>query len=150
MTAGKLCVRTVVIVRKTDTIVHAAQTMRNHHVGSVIVVEERGTVRTPVGIVTDRDLVVGVLANAPEHLGSLLIGDVLVDPLVTAREDELVHDVIGRMRAHGVRRLPVVDAHGGLVGVLSFDDLVDFIAEEMSDLATLLQREQRREQQARA
>ena len=68
-------------------------------------------------------------------------------PLVTARERESLVDVLKRMRADGVRRMPVVSDEGALEGIVAFDDLLEFFSEELSDLAALVTREQRREAQ---
>ena len=54
-----------------------------------------------------------------------------------------------RMRAKGVRRMPVVDVDGGLVGIVTMDDMVELLAEELSDLANLMGRELHREQETR-
>jgi CBS domain-containing protein len=136
VTAGEFCNRTVVIVRRDERVVTAAHLMREHHVGDVVVVEERGGQRYPVGSLTDRDIVVGVVAKAPEFVSTLCVGEVMGPTLVTADEEERLCSVLKKMRTVGVRRIPVVDRQGVLQGIISFDDLVEFVAEELSDLAT--------------
>jgi CBS domain-containing protein len=118
--------------------------MRHHHVGDVVVVEERGGRYFPIGILTDRDLVVEVLASdvTPE---TLLVGDVMSFELVSAKEDESVLDAIKRMRDKGVRRMPVVSADGALEGIITMDDLLDLIAEQLADLVAMVGRGKRRE-----
>jgi CBS domain-containing protein len=118
--------------------------MRHHHVGDVVVVEERGGRYFPIGILTDRDLVVEVLASdvTPE---TLLVGDVMSIELVSAKEDESVLDAIKRMRDKGVRRMPVVSADGALEGIITMDDLLDLIAEQLADLVAMVGRGKRRE-----
>jgi CBS domain-containing protein len=93
-----------------------------------------------VGVVTDRELVVKVLAEGvdPE---TLTAGDLMTRRVVTAIETEPVHEAIARMRAEGVRRLPVVGADGGLVGVLSADDVGELLAEELTGLARIAPRQ---------
>jgi len=140
MKAGELCKRDVVTVNKDDTIVEAARRMREAHVGDVVVVHQSDP-RIPIGILTDRDIVVGVIARDVDHFAMLEVGDVLSrDRLVTAREGEDVRQVLSRMKTHGVRRVPVVDEAGHLVGILTFDDLVEHLSGMLSDLSRLLSR----------
>jgi CBS domain-containing protein len=142
MPISEVCNRDVVIVQPSDTVLEAAQLMRQHHVGDVLVVEDRGGVRVPVGIVTDRDLVVEIMA--PE-LNQMVItaGDIMPSELVTIKEDAGLFEAIGYMRAKGVRRLPVVDDKGGLIGILALDDLIELLADEMAALAKLVKHEQK-------
>jgi len=144
MRVGEVCNRDVVIGDRNDLISDAAKLMRHHHVGDVVVVEERYGKSFPVGIVTDRDLVVEILANevAPEKL---LIGDVMSFDLITAKEDESLLDAIKRMRDKGIRRMPVVTDDGALAGIITMDDLLDLLAEQLADLVAMVGRGQRRE-----
>jgi CBS domain-containing protein len=122
-----------------------AKLMRNHHVGDVIVVEHSGTGARPVGIVTDRDLVVKILAEGvdPETVGA---GDLMGPDLVTALDSEAVYDAIWHMRGKGIRRLPIVDERSLLVGVLTVDDVTEFLAAELSEVARIVPRQVRQEQ----
>jgi CBS domain-containing protein len=122
--------------------------MREHHVGDVVVVEERHGRRFPVGILSDRDIVVEVLAEdlAPEAVD---IGDLMSADLLTAREGDALLDAIKRMKERGVRRLPVVDEAGALVGILALEDLIELIGEQLMDLVGLLNAELRHERQHR-
>lgn len=144
MRIGEVCCRDVVIIDRNDAISDAAKLMRQYHVGDVVVTEKRQGVPFPVGILTDRDLVVEVLANevAPE---TLLVGDVMSYDLITAKEGESLQEGLKRMRDKGIRRLPVVLNDGSLAGILTMDNLLDLIAEQMADLVVLVGREQRRE-----
>ena len=148
MSIGEICNRDVVFTLKSSTVQEGAQLMRQHHVGCLIVVEDGSEPPKPLGVVTDRDLVVEIMAeNVP--VDRVSIGDVMSDEVALAREDEGVWDVIQRMRVEGVRRMPVVDAGGGLAGIITMDDMVEFLAEEFADLARLMHRERQREQTAR-
>src|SRR5579871_6107032 len=142
MPIGDVCVRDVVVASKDTTVQEAAVLMRHHHVGDLVVVEEGADGRKiPVGIVTDRDIVVSVVAptlNAAVYT----LGDMALRELVTVKEDQGVFEAIQQMRMTGVRRMPVVDRAGGLVGIISVDDLVQLLSEEMSELAKLISREQ--------
>ncbi len=148
MTIGTICNRDTIFTTRNSSIVDAAQLMREHHVGDLVVVDEQAGRRVPVGIVTDRDLVVEILARQVEP-GSVTIGDIMSGELVTARESDGLFGTLQRMRAKGVRRVPVVDAGGGLAGIVAVDDFLDLFAEEISALARLVSREQARERTAR-
>ena len=148
MTIGTICNRDTVFTTRNSSIVDAAQLMRDHHVGDLVVVDEQAGRRVPVGIVTDRDLVIEILARQVEP-GSVTIGDIMSGELVTARESDGLFDTLQHMRAKGVRRVPVVDAGGALAGIVAVDDFLDLLAEEISALARLVSREQTRERTAR-
>lgn len=128
--------------------VDAAQLMRKHHVGDLVVVEEKDGRKHPVGIVTDRDIVVEVVAAGvdPE---ALKVGDIMGQEVATVRESEGLFEALRYMRDKGVRRMPVVDREGGLVGILTLDDLLGLLAEEMTELAKLVSHERQREATAR-
>lgn len=148
MAVGEICNRETVIIEKSAGILEAAELMRAHHVGSIVVVESGSEPPKPVGIVTDRDLVVEVMA-AKVDFERVAVGDVMSFELVTAQEGDGIWDTIHRMRSKGVRRIPVVDAQDALVGILSMDDLLDFLVEELSDLVRLVKREQTSERDTR-
>jgi CBS domain-containing protein len=140
MRIGEICTREVVYCSRGDGVRDVAQLMRNHHVGDLVVAEWHDGRLVPVGVVTDRELVVKVLAEGVDP-ATLTAGDLMTRRVVTAAESEPVHLAIERMRAEGVRRLPVVDAHGGLVGVLSADDVGELLAEELTGLAGISPRQ---------
>jgi CBS domain-containing protein len=148
MPISEICNREVVIVKRNNTILEAAQLMRQHHVGDVVVVEERGGVKVPVGIVTDRDLVVEIMAPAIDQT-VITVGDIMVTELATVKENAGLSETIEYMRAKGVRRVPVVDKGGGLVGILTLDDLLELLAEELLALARLVRHEQKKETMSR-
>ncbi len=144
MPIGELCNRDVVIVETKDTVLEAAQLMRQHHVGDVLVVEDRGGVRVPVGIVTDRDLVLEIMAPQLDA-SSITVSDIMPAELATVKEDAGLFEAIEYMHSKGVRRLPVVDGRGGLIGILTLDDLIELLADEMAALSKLVKYEQRKE-----
>jgi len=148
MPISEICNREVVIMQRHNTILEAVQLMRQHHVGDVVVVEERGGVRVPVGIVTDRDLVVEIMAPAIDQT-VITVGDIMVTELATVKENAGLSETIEYMRAKGVRRVPVVDRGGGLVGILTLDDLLELLAEELLALAKLVRHEQKKETMSR-
>jgi CBS domain-containing protein len=149
MALGEICNREVVFAQRETTVLEAARLMRQHHVGDLVVVDESAGKRVPVGIVTDRDVVLEIVCMELDP-SVLTAGDIMGLELVTVRESEGVFETIRYMRAKGVRRIPVVDAHGGLVGIVTLDDLLEVLAEEMSELARLISTEKKRESQTRS
>lgn len=148
MAVGEICNREVVFTEKALSVVDAAQLMRKHHVGDLVVVEEKDGRKHPVGIVTDRDIVVEVVA-AEVNPDALKVGDIMGPEVATVRESAGLFEALRYMRDKGVRRMPVVDHEGGLVGILTLDDLLSLLAEEMSELAKLVSHERQREATAR-
>ena len=144
MTAGKYCNREVVITDSNTTIPHAARLMRKHHVGDLVVVSKQGDENIPIGIVTDRDLVIEVLAQHVP-LEAVTFKDVMNTNLVTVSEDETLLDTLAVMNKHGVRRVLIVNSHGGLEGILCADDAIELIAEAMNSLVKLVRNEIRQE-----
>ena len=130
-----LCKGEVVCCRPGTTALEAARLMRSRHVGAVVVVSEVAKEPVPVGVVTDRDLAVEVLGNGREA-GIMPLSGLVRAPLVIAADYEDVHTALERMRVHGVRRMPVVDDRGTLVGIVTLDDLLGAL---LSDMHALLE-----------
>jgi CBS domain-containing protein len=148
-TIGEICNREVVLAPRDTPIVEAAKLMRQCHVGTVVVVDEvNDDRRLPVGIVTDRDLVVEIVATELDPK-TITVGDVMASELVTAGESEGLVEAMEVMRRKGVRRLPIVDKAGHLVGIVSIDDLLEILAKQMTDLTRIVSREQAHEARAR-
>lgn len=144
MPIGEICNREVVIVQPADSALDAAKLMRQNHVGDVLVVEDRGGKSVPVGIVTDRDLIMEIIA--PELDPEVItVGDIMALEFSTVKESTGVFETIQHMRNRAVRRLPVVDDGGALVGIVTLDDLLVLLAEELNALARLVAREQQKE-----
>ncbi|HMK87909.1 MAG TPA: CBS domain-containing protein [Steroidobacteraceae bacterium] len=141
MSLGAVCNREVTIARATESLHTAAELMRAGRVGSIVVCEEDGgSKRRPIGVLTDRDVVMALLQHS-KGLGELLIGQAMTrNPLLLHDEDE-VEEAIERLRERAVRRAPVVDAHGSLIGIVSSDDLLELIAEELDAIARLIRRQ---------
>ena len=149
MAVGEICNREVVVAEKTFSVVAAAQLMRTHHVGDLVVVETRDGRTHAVGIVTDRDIVVEVVAAGVDP-DALKVGDIMGPEVATVRESEGLFEALRYMRDKGVRRMPVVDHAGALVGILTLDDLLGLLAEEMTELAKLVAHERQREAAVRS
>jgi CBS domain-containing protein len=138
----------VVWAERGTHVLEAARLMRHHHVGDLVVVDNPRDERTPLGIVTDRDLVVDVLAGGLDPATTTL-GSLVRRPLVIASESEDSSTVIERMRSHGVRRLPVVDPAGSLVGIVTLNDLLKLAIDEASGLLGVIMQGQKVEQHSR-
>ncbi|HYE37457.1 CBS domain-containing protein [Methylocaldum sp.] len=148
MSVGQFCNRDTVIVRKENSIVEAAKLMREFHVGSIVVVEDIDGGAKPVGILTDRDLAIEILA-AELDPNSVTVGDVMSYDLTIAREEDGLWETVQRMRTKGVRRIPIVNQQGLLAGILSSDDLLEILAGELTELVKIIGKEQEREQKTR-
>lgn len=144
MAVGEYCNRDVVVVYKTDTIQETVGLMRSKHVGTVVVVEKTSGIVVPVGMLTDRDIVIEILAENIA-IESVCVGDVMSLELVVVNEAIDLMDAVKVMRIKGVRRIPIVNNDGGLVGILSADDVLELLAEQMTDLAKLISVEQSHE-----
>ena len=148
MRIPEICTREVVCCRPQASALEAARLMRQKHVGDVVVVTDPERDRVPVGVVTDRDLTIEVLGNGRDA-AQITLSDVMRSPVVVATESEDASIVVERMRFHGVRRIPVVDARGTLVGIVTLDDLLQAILSDMQTLLASQTKAQRREQSSR-
>jgi CBS domain-containing protein len=135
LTAGETCSRAVTIAYPSLAIGEAARLMRQRHVGCLVVVEELSSRESLVtGILTDRDIAIGVVAADRDPHG-LRVGDLMTKDVVTAREDDSLADVISIMRRRKVRRVPVTGARDVLVGILSLDDVIAVMTQQMQEVA---------------
>jgi CBS domain-containing protein len=136
MTIGDLCKRVVVTIHRDATAEDAARAMLASHIGDVVVVDPADT-RKAVGIITDRDIAVKVVAEglAP---ADTMVGAVMSSPVVSLREDDGFIEALDKMSGGGVRRAPVVDREGRLKGMVSVDDLVPLLARELAKIGALI------------
>lgn len=140
MNAGELCNRKVVTATRETSISEAARLMRDSHVGSLIVIDISDNRAEPVGILTDRDIVVEVLAeNVDPNI--VTVGDIMTSAVLKVCEHDSILETAQRMRARGVRRVPVVSNQRELVGVLAQDDILGLLSEELSLLVKVTTRE---------
>ncbi|MDO9206321.1 CBS domain-containing protein [Methylotenera sp.] len=144
MTISAICNREVITVRSDATVLHAATLMRQYHVGDVVVIEDRKGKSVPVGIVTDRDIVIELVATELD-CKVITTGDIMANNLAVIKEGAGIFDAIQLMTAKGVRRLPVVDDGGGLLGIITLDDLLLILSKELGSLSKLVSREQKNE-----
>lgn len=144
MKLQSLCQRALVTIEADQPLQRAAQLMREQHVGALVIVEPRPEGTLVVGIVTDRDLAIEVLARG---------GDAAQQPvrrfagtaLVSAPADADVAEAVVTMQTAGVRRLLVHDADGHLLGLVSFDDLLQACVAPLAGLAEVLRKNLARE-----
>jgi CBS domain-containing protein len=144
MPLGEYCTRNVITADVETSIYEAAQLMRHHHVGTVVAIRKNGSREYPVGIITDRDIVLEIVAPGldPEVL---TIGDIMSPELMTVKESAGIFEAIQHMRTMAVRRLPIVNDSGELVGIVTLDDLLGLLSEELQALARMVTREKQRE-----
>jgi CBS domain-containing protein len=135
--------RTVHTVKPSATIATAARLMCTRSVGALVVTGEDDEV--PHGIITDRDLVWMISEGLDPKVA--IVGEFLQGTLVTARLSDRLADVVERMRAVGVRRLPVLDASGRLAGIVSLDDVLVLLGREIADAAAAITTELGHERQ---
>ena len=146
---GKASVRNVVTVTRDSTVSEAALLMRTYHVGAVVMIEVDESGPRPVGILTDRDVAIAVVAAGlvPQ---TLKVGEVVQRSATTVTQDASCAEVVRLMSVNGVRRLPVVDASGLLVGIVSLDDILMHLVTPLVAVADLATRERRFETHTRA
>lgn len=149
MIVGQICNVYVVTVDLAASVYDAARLMREHHVGALVVVEDTGEGPVPKGVITDRDIVVGLVAKGVSDLQGLRVEEVITRPLVTIDITDTASDAAERMREHGIRRLPVVDVEGRLVGILTLDDALDALADTLEALVSVVMSQGRRERALR-
>ena len=142
MRVRDFCTREPVVIPAQASLRAAAHEMRNRHVGALIVVDEA---RKPVGILTDRDIVVAVIAVPGARPEGVRVCDATSARLALAHEDDGVFEAVEKMSERGVRRLPVVAADGTLAGILTADDVQRMVAAELGRLAEALKKGSERE-----
>ncbi len=138
----------VAVVEPETTALVAAQLMRRHHIGALVVVEAVEKSR-PVGIITDRDLVLALMAEALDP-ALFTAGDIMSVDLVLANPEMDAMDAVQLMRANRLRRLVIVDGEGRLTGIVTMEDILELLARELASLATGLLGARDREFQQRS
>jgi signal-transduction protein with cAMP-binding, CBS, and nucleotidyltransferase domain len=127
----------------------AARLMRDRHVGSLVVTDTSDGKPMPVGILTDRDIVIEIISR-DIPLDQVTVGDIMTYALLKVTEDENIFDVAQRMRARGVRRVPVISRLGDLIGIIAADDILELLSEELSLLSKITMREAEQEKAKRS
>jgi CBS domain-containing protein len=148
MSLADLCTRSPVTIAADASLVEAAQVMRARHVGFLVVTADGGDGR-PLGVLTDREIVVEVVSEGVDPT-TVTVADAMTREPLLVSFDTSPEQVLAQLRAFGVRRAPVVDAAGRLVGVVALDDLLDWLAGAIGSAAAVVRHEQRVERQLRA
>lgn len=149
MNVGRICSPNVVVAEPLASLREAALLMRNKHVGALIVVEKSGDITRPVGILTDRDIVVAVIAVPGARPEGIRVCDAMSQPLALAREDDGIFEAAQVMCEHAVRRLPVIARDGSLRGIVTMDDILGVVSTELGNLAEAMRWGRKRELAAR-
>jgi len=136
MTISDLCKRVVVTIHRGASAEDAARAMLASHIGNLVVVDPADT-RKPVGIITDRDIAVKVVAQGLVP-AQTPVGAVMSAPVVSLSQDDSFLEALDKMSAQGVRRAPVLDRDGRLKGLVSVDDLVPLLARELAKIGALI------------
>lgn len=148
MQLSSFCMLDVACCSPRTTVLEAAHLMRQHHTGDLVVIDDDEQKPSPLGIITDRDIVVDVLGKGLDP-ALTSVGSVIRTPVVVAEEAEDSSQVLERMRTHGVRRIPVVGARGKLVGIVTVDDMLKRLAADASLLTQIVSQEQSHETRTR-
>jgi len=135
MTIAKIAQRNIDTADTFETVQSAAQRMATRNVGTLIVFRDDGRA---AGILTDRDVALRVVGRGRDPY-TTRVEDVMTTELETVSEDTAIEDTLRRMRARGVRRLPVVNAEGQCTGVVSLDDVLAHLVSEFAVLGRLLE-----------
>lgn len=143
MNVGEICCRDVVIAGKQDSIFMVARLMRDHQVSNVVMVESRNGINVPLGVLSDRDIVIKIIAEGLD-LNHIRVGDIINGQVLTAHEGDDVTITLKRMRHSGIRRVPIVSQDNGLIGILSIDDILDTVTEQLNDIDQIIAHEHTR------
>ena len=136
MSIRDYCNMNVICCESDKVISEVAALMRRHHVGDVIIVDYNNGLRVPIGIVTDRDIVIETIAlDVDAKL--FTAADLMMAPVATVQEDASLTEALSIMRSKKVRRLPVVTRSGSLFGIITIDDFINLISSELSMIAGL-------------
>jgi CBS domain-containing protein len=146
---GDFCSRDVASVEPLASLREAALVMRNRHVGALVVVERKDGLERPVGILTDRDIVVAVIAVPGARPEAIRACDAMSQPLAVAREEDGVFEAVETMQQKAVRRLPVLGADGSLRGLVSLDDVLRVLSAELGNVAEAMRWGRKRELDSR-
>jgi CBS domain-containing protein len=136
MSLERICTKTVVTISPDATVLEAAKLMQHKHVGCLVVIDDL----RPIGMLTDRDIVLKLVVreNDPAKITAREI--MTTSPTMVNVNYDLL-DAVRLMRSRGVRRLPIVDEHRNLLGIVTMDDVLTALGAEVGDLAGTVQKE---------
>ncbi|WP_227380854.1 CBS domain-containing protein [Haladaptatus halobius] len=133
MPVGDLGPTDVVTADRDTTLGDIAETLDSENVGAVVITDDE----TPVGIVTDRDLAIAITTS--DDVSALTADDVMAEDPVTLRENEEAIELSRAIGDHGVRRILVVDEDNNLTGIVTLDDLIATIGEQLDNIADTIE-----------
>jgi CBS domain-containing protein len=134
MLLGNVMTKEVIVMLPDESVSSASKLMRNEGVGSVVIVDRW---RRPIGIITDRDIVVRVVAEGLDP-DKISVGEVMTPDVISGKRADRIFDAVRKMAENGIRRLPIVDSENRIVGIISIDDLMAILITEMSNLAVVI------------
>ncbi|HEX5752443.1 MAG TPA: CBS domain-containing protein [Archangium sp.] len=138
MSLERFCRKTVAVIQPTQSVAEAAEVMRDRHVGALVVVQEG---LRPVGMLTDRDIVTRAVAERKDSR-ALTVGEIMSPEPATAHVDDTLDRTLFTLRERGVRRLPIVDEQGRVVGLVSLDDVLVLLSGELGQTAAAVRENQ--------
>tara|TARA_B110000503_G_scaffold103572_1_gene154608 strand:+ start:87 stop:542 length:456 start_codon:yes stop_codon:yes gene_type:complete len=142
MTVGNYCERKLALLTRDASLQDAAMMMRHYHVGEVIVVDKLDGKNIPVGVVTDRDFVIKIMAlDVDVDVDQISVGHIMSVELITVGEDYSLSDALDVMQQHGVRRLPVVDSNGILSGLIDMEIILKILCQDLGKMLALINTE---------
>lgn len=143
-----VAVHAPITARPTDSIGTCARRMHDEHVGCLVVVEDNDGAEFPVGVLTDRDIAIEVVAFGLDPR-ALTAADVMSEKPIVVEEDDDLMDALAHMRERGVRRLPVVRPDGALAGMLALDNLLEALGEEIDGMLGVIRAQRTKELRTR-
>lgn len=145
LSLDQLYEKDVVCLKPDDTVYDAAREMLENHIGDIVITQEENGKTMPVGIVTDRDLVINATAKKldPE---TIKLSDIMSKKVITATEDDDLTTLVRLVVDEGVSRLPIVDEAGNLAGILSSKRLFQYFAQGLCELSSISVQQQQREE----
>jgi CBS domain-containing protein len=141
MTAGELCTRSTVVVKEDQTIGEAARLMKQYNVGCVVIIRSQSGHSIPHGILTDRDIVMKAMQNG-EPISSAPLGSAMSSPAISVKESTSLFEALRKMHYNGIRRILVVNDAGHLTGILSLDDILYAISNELHEITGIFRKEE--------
>lgn len=143
MSIKNLCNKKVITIKKDATLNNVSELMLKNHIGSIVVVETINGKQIPAGIVTDRDIALTV--GAISKPGEIRVDQIMQSNPIVIKESDSMYETIGKMNRHGVKRLPVISDHGALCGIISADDILTLMGDDISKLTKIRESQLRNE-----
>ena len=141
MLVSDLCTRKTLVIREEKSAHDSAKLMKQYNVGCLVVVKSLEDHNTPIGIITDRDIVIKAMLNERDP-HTITVSEIMSTPALTVAESTSIIDALMKMRYNSIRRVPVVNPKGQLVGILSLDDILDSISKELNEITQIFRKEE--------